>query len=69
MPDLVDMYRALGRSIMEAGGQSAWAAKHGVKVQFVSDILHGRRGFGSAVLRILGYEKKVTVTYERIKSP
>ena len=42
-----------------AGGQSAWAAAHGVSVPYVHDVCRGRRGPGESVLRGLGLVREV----------
>lgn len=42
-----------------AGGQSAWAAAHGVSVPYVHDVCRGRRGPGDSVLRGLGLQRDV----------
>lgn len=40
-----------------AGDQRAWARKHGISPQYVSDVLNGRRLPGDKITRALGLEK------------
>ncbi|AWV14988.1 hypothetical protein A3862_05245 [Methylobacterium sp. XJLW] len=42
-----------------AGGQSAWAATHGLSGAYVSDVCRGRRDPGDGVLRGLGLQRDV----------
>lgn len=46
----------------EAGSQKAWAKEAGVSVQYVCDVLHGRREPGDAICSALGLRR--VVTYE-----
>lgn len=49
----------LRAACVEAGGQSAWAAVHGVSAPYVHDVCRGRRGPGESVLRGLGLQREV----------
>lgn len=61
-----DQVRALlARKCREAGSQRAWAKAIGVTPPYVHDVLLGRREPGPAILRALGLERVVTVTYRR----
>lgn len=54
-----DVVARLKVACVAAGGQSAWAAAHGVSVPYVHDVCRGRRGLGDSVLRGLGLVKEV----------
>lgn len=41
-----------------------WAADNGFSQAYVSDVLHGRRGFADRLAEALGYRR--TVTFERL---
>lgn len=43
-----------------AGDQGAWARRNGVSAQYVSDVLHGRREPGNAILAALRLRRVVT---------
>lgn len=47
----------LRKSCNAAGGQSAWAEKHGISPQYVSDVLKSRRLPGDKITQALGLEK------------
>jgi hypothetical protein len=50
-----DVLRAHLKEMCEVfGGQSAWAAKHGVSAQYVSDVLKGRRTISEKLADKLG---------------
>jgi hypothetical protein len=51
-----DLRGVLRGACVEAGGQTAWAKKHGVGKAYVNDVLAGRRRPGPAILKALGYE-------------
>lgn len=64
----VDDVRALMRRQIETtGGQSKWAQAVGVTQGYVSEVLRGGRAPGADILKALGVERTVTVTYKRIK--
>lgn len=42
-----------------AGGQSAWAARHGFSPQYVCDVLRGRRDVSEALANALGLVREV----------
>lgn len=65
MLNRVDLYTALCNKCTEAGGQSAFAKKHGVSVAYVSDVLNGRKSPGPALLKAMGLRK--VVRYEPVK--
>ena len=44
------------------GSQKAWAYKHGISEQYVSDVINGRRDPGETILHALGLE--CVVSYE-----
>jgi DNA-binding transcriptional regulator YdaS (Cro superfamily) len=48
------LYARLGKACEEAGGQSAWARRHGLSPQFVCDVVNGRRDPGPKMCRALG---------------
>lgn len=47
----------LQKSVNAAGGQSVWAAKHGISVAYVNDVLRGRRLPGDKITKAIGLEK------------
>lgn len=49
--------KRLQKSVNVAGGQSTWAAKHGISAAYVNDVLHSRRLPGDKITRALGLEK------------
>lgn len=62
--DEFDVVSALLAAVREAGSQSEWARTHGVSVQYVNDVLRGRRGPGDSILNALGFER--VVSYRRM---
>ncbi|HXT81353.1 MAG TPA: hypothetical protein VN702_17440 [Acetobacteraceae bacterium] len=63
MASLADIYSNLRSACEASGGQRAWARKHGISEQYVSDVLSARRDPGGKILTALGYVRRVT--YER----
>ena len=57
MLDSLDVSARLRAACAEAGSQTAWAAKHGVSLGYVNDVLHARREPGDAILRALGLRR------------
>lgn len=57
---LVDVYARLRRAIRDAGNASAWAMRHRISPQYVSDVLHARREPGDLILSALGLVRVVT---------
>lgn len=60
--DAVDMQEVLARlqtAINSEGSQRAFAEKHGISLQYVNDVLRGRREPGKLILDALGIEKIV----------
>ena len=49
----------LREAVKAEGGPQKWADKAGVSIQYVSDVLHGRRAPGQGIYTALGYEKQV----------
>ena len=64
--DSMDVCRRLSEACKEAGGQSAWAALHGVSPTYVSSVLHARIEPGKAILQALGLVR-VVVYREAVK--
>lgn len=64
MATLFDIYAEMRKMGRDAGSQRAWAAKHDVSPQYISDVLNGRKPPGPKILKPLGY-RAITV-YERI---
>lgn len=52
--DDLDVFARLRAACQEAGGQKAWAKRHGMSAQYVCDVLATRRPIGKDVLRALG---------------
>jgi hypothetical protein len=44
---------------VEAGGQTAWAAAHGLSVPYVNDVVRRRRGPAARILEGLGLQREV----------
>jgi hypothetical protein len=55
--DINGVVARLQKSINAAGGQAAWAAKHGISPQYVCDVLAGRKLPGDKITRAMGLEK------------
>lgn len=60
MTGLADLYADLRGACEAAGGQKAWAERHGVSPQYVNDVLNARRDPGASILRALGWKRVVT---------
>jgi DNA-binding transcriptional regulator YdaS (Cro superfamily) len=58
--------KRLRDAVATAGGQKAWAEKHGVSPQFVCDVLHGRRGLTDTICQAIGLIRE-TVYRENIR--
>ncbi len=56
---LTGFYACLRNACAEAGGQSEWAARHGVSPAYVSDVLCARRDPGPKILTPLGLKRAV----------
>lgn len=54
--DVLDRFRA---AIDAAGSQAAFARQHGVSLQYVNDVIRGRRDIGQKILAVLGVERVV----------
>ncbi|MGV8949709.1 MAG: hypothetical protein ACOH2M_01310 [Cypionkella sp.] len=57
----VDPQALLRVAVHAAGGQSAFARKHGISSSYVSNVLADRRGFGGDLLAVLGCERVAAV--------
>ena len=62
------LLRRLQAACDEAGSQTAFAQRLGVRPQFVNNVLAGRREPSARLLEALGYRRieRTSVTYERI---
>ncbi|MBR0651359.1 helix-turn-helix domain-containing protein [Roseomonas terrae] len=60
-----DVYGRLRAACREAGSQQAWAEKHGMSPQYVSDVLNAKRPIPDSILSALGL---IRVTVYRAKS-
>lgn len=56
---LSDVYRLLDATCRKAGSQSAFAAQHGMTVQFVSAVLNARKAPSPRLLAALGLREVV----------
>ena len=63
---LLDVFARIGAACRDAGGQKAWAMKHGIRPQYVSDVLNARREPGVSILNALGLRKHVRYAEARI---
>jgi DNA-binding transcriptional regulator YdaS (Cro superfamily) len=59
-----DVVSRLRAAIVEAGGQRAFARRHGFTPAYVNDMLRGRRAVAEKVLDALGIER---VTIHRVE--
>jgi DNA-binding transcriptional regulator YdaS (Cro superfamily) len=64
--DSMDVCARLYKACKDQGGQSAWAALHGVSPTYVSSVLHARIEPGKAILQALGLVR-VVVYREAVK--
>jgi hypothetical protein len=55
--DIRDRLRA---AIKQAGSQAAFARQHNISLQYINDVMNGRRDMGQKILDALGIEKIVT---------
>lgn len=55
--DWADVNARLRKSANAAGGQAAWADKHGISRAYVNDVLKFRRLPGDKITKALGLEK------------
>ncbi len=62
----VQAMKRLRDAVAAAGGQKAWAEKHGVSPQFVCDVLKGRRGLTDTICQAIGLIRD-TVYRENIR--
>lgn len=47
------------RKMVGESSQTAVAAKLGITVQMVNDLVHGRRDISSRIAAVLGYEREI----------
>ena len=66
--DLVDVTARLQAACRDAGGQKAWAERHGLSPQYVSDVLNARREPGDGILSALGLCRVVRYVEKRISA-
>lgn len=64
--DLIGVCARLRAACQAAGGQKAWAERHGVSPQYVCDVLNARREPGAAILAPLGLAKRTLYVNARI---
>lgn len=57
----LDPQALLRVAVRAAGGQSAFARKHGISPSYVSNVLAGRRGFGDDLLAVLGCQRVTAI--------
>lgn len=55
--DCEDVRRRLQKQVNAAGGQKAWAKKHGVSPSYVCDVLQRHRLPGDKITKAMGLEK------------
>lgn len=55
-----DIRARLRDAIQAAGSQAAFARQHNISLQYVNDVVNGRREIGQKILDALGIEKIVT---------
>lgn len=54
-----DLIAILRSQCAAAGGQTAWAARHGFSPQYVCDVLAGRRDVSEAMANALGFLREI----------
>lgn len=57
--DSLDVFKRLRAACQAAGGQAAWAARHGISAPYVSEVLNSTREPGPLILNALGLKKVV----------
>ncbi|MBS7789257.1 helix-turn-helix transcriptional regulator [Roseococcus sp. SDR] len=57
--DGMDVFKRLRAACEAAGGQGAWAERHGMSAAYVSEVLNAKREPGPAVLNALGLKRVV----------
>lgn len=55
-----DILKRLLAAVEQAGSQKAFALRHGLSEQYVSDVIRGRRELGQKILDALGVERIVS---------
>jgi DNA-binding transcriptional regulator YdaS (Cro superfamily) len=60
MLSLATIYAELRIACEGAGGQDAWARRHDLSPQYVSDVLNARRDPGPKLLTALGMRKVIS---------
>lgn len=65
MLDGLSVCARLRDACRDAGGQAAWAERHGLSPSYVSDVLNARRDPGDSILRALGLRRVVKYVIER----
>lgn len=55
--DSIDILAILNKKCKDAGGQKAFAEKHGISQSFISDVLNARRDIGPSILRAIGFAR------------
>lgn len=58
--DQQDVIERMRAAIVAAGSQAAFAERHGISLQYVNDVLRGRREPGRKILDALDVERVVT---------
>ena len=53
-----ELRKLLRQDVAKIGGQAAWARKHGVSEQYVSEILNRQRDISAMIAACLGYERR-----------
>lgn len=54
-----EVIERLQSKIEEAGGQKAFAEKHGFAVAYVNDVVRGKRGLAERILASIGVERSI----------
>jgi DNA-binding transcriptional regulator YdaS (Cro superfamily) len=57
--DSMDVFARLRAACERAGGQGAWAERHGMSAAYVSEVLNAKREPGPGILRALGLQRVV----------
>ena len=63
--DLQGMRELLGRELDRAGGQTAWARRHGLHPSSINKVLHEQRLPGPKMLAALNLRKVIAYRGER----
>lgn len=59
-----EVMERLRAAIEGAGGQRAFAEKHGLTPAYINDVVHGRRALADRILAAIGVKRTITYSVE-----